>query len=91
MNFLIFRKFFGRFLNFFEFILDLFGFIWIFKIKIIIFLWGADMQLMWRGESSRGNVCTCHVASYVCACVHVCMCVCAHVCVISGLRILFKI
>ena len=78
MNFLIFRDFSIIFLNFSEFILELFR---ISKLKII-FTPHANMV-----GSRHVAPCVSNVRAHV----HACVCACAYVCVISGLRIFFRI
>ena len=71
------------FLNFFEFILDLFGF---FKIIKKSFLYRAlTWQLMWRGQYC--------VTTWQRMCAHMCAreCACVRVGMITRLSILFKI
>ena len=97
MNFLIFMDFSRIFLNFPEFILDLFGF---FKIKKSSFYRVLTWQVMWRQSDVLpcGNVYTWRVDVRACVeymarthahkCVPVCMCMRVCVCaqsVISGL------
>ena len=80
MNFLIFRDFFGIFLNFSEFILDLFRFLKVEEIKKSSFYCELTWQVTrwWSDVSPRDDVYMRHVV-HMCArmCTRVRVCTCA--------------